>query len=494
MPTSPIKRKTFLGYILMLLVLLRCRKETLTSPATPTTTTGGNTAPVNPQDAYMGQYTVTEAGSNLQPEPAYLSSFHGYTDKLSYLPGDTVNLYLSSSENTTMNMPLQNGLGETFLSVQVAVKQQKINSAKPWVDGFMYEKTISVKLPNDLKSGVYSFADIIPVVVRGTEPSYDLTVVYSSNTVNAYNFAGGKSLYAPDYPNRATVVSFNRPAPIVNSTFFAWLSQQGYNINYVADIDMDDYSQIENSKAVVTTGHSEYWSMLARQNIDTFVNSGRNLILLSGNNMWWQVRYNYSKNLMICYKSLSGNSYEDLTLDPLAKTIYHTVNWGINKGDYPIMGSIGADYRWGGYGMALPNKWGGYKIVKQDSPILRGSGLSNGDIFFMPSTEYDGTPVVSLFPPGSTEIPVIDNSVLNFYKVELLGYDFALNYIRKDLLGFGMFMVCQKTPASGVVINGASMDWCSNFALGAAADPIKIVTKNMIDLSLTNASIFSAAT
>ena len=110
----------------------------------------------------------------------------------------------------------------------------------------------------------------------------------------------------------------------------------------------------------------------------------------------------------------------------------------------------------------------------------------------MPTTEYEGAPVVQLFPPGSSEIPVIDNTVLNFNKVELLGFDYADNSQRRDGLGYGTFMVCRKTPTTGTIVNASSFDWCENILLANGA--IKTITKNMIDLSLSGSSLFSTTT
>ncbi|MEO6850634.1 MAG: hypothetical protein ABI203_01885, partial [Mucilaginibacter sp.] len=148
---------------------------------------------------------------------------------------------------------------------------------------------------------------------------------------------------------------------------------------------------------------------------------------------------------------------------------------------------IGSEYRLGGYGLRLTNRWNGYKIIQDNSPLLAGTGLRNGDILHMPSTEYDGMPVVRYYPPGSSQIPVIDNSILNFSKTELLGYDYAYNDCRADKLGYGTFTVCKKSPTSGTIVNGASMDWCYYII----DNDVQVITKNMIDLSLDGNSLFT---
>ncbi|MGZ3752578.1 MAG: N,N-dimethylformamidase beta subunit family domain-containing protein, partial [Mucilaginibacter sp.] len=437
----------------------------------------------------LGLYTITEMGSALQSDPTFNTTINGYTDKLSYNPGDKLTLYLSGPFNDSAVIPLKDAQGNTVLTVSAAVGPQTINSNKPWVDGFMFSPTLSINLPASLKSGIYTWAGSIPFVVKGTKTSYDLTVVYPTNTLNAYNFSGGKSLYAPDFNNRATVLSFLRSNTLGYGEFYKWLDKQSYNINYISDSDLDDYNQIKNSTVVAITGHSEYWTKQARLNIDKFVESGRNVLMLSGNSMWWQVRYNKSKNVMICYKSVDGSDKKYNTVDPMGNTVYSSVNWGTAIVNYPIINSMGSDYRWGGYGNTLPNAWNGYKILVANSPLFKGTGLKNGDILSMPTREYDGAPVVNLFGQGSSEIPVIDNTVLNFYKVELLGFDFAQNLTRKDKLGFGTFMLAKKSASAGTVVNAATMDWCTNVHVGSGK--VQTITKNMIDLSLSNSSLFS---
>lgn len=437
------------------------------------------TPQANATAAYLGQYTTTEFGDNLQPEPDFMSTINGYTDKVSYNPGDTVNVFLSGPPNASAAIPLYNTKRTTVQTTTVPIVTQKISSAKPWVDGFGYDKTFSFQIPEYFQSGIYTWLGQIPFVCKATNQAADITVVYPSNTTNAYNAAGGKSLYLPDASNRAAVLSFLRSNVIYYQQFYQWIDGLPYVVRYVADSDLDNYGEIENSKIVVITGHSEYWTTQARLNIDKFIDSGKNVLILSGNTMWWQIRYNPSKNMMIGYKHGPA--------DPLGNTKYSTISFDDPIVNYSVANSIGADYTLGGYGETLPNRWNGYKIVQENSPLFTGTGLTNGEILPLKSTEYDCVPVVKMLAPGSTEIPVIDNTKLNYYKAELLAYDFAQNLEPGDGLGLGTFIVGQKTQTSGVVVNVASMDWCNYIVY----NQFKVMTKNMIDLSLNGGSLFT---
>ncbi|MBS1531880.1 MAG: hypothetical protein JSU01_16350 [Bacteroidetes bacterium] len=407
-----------------------------------------------------------------------------YTDKISYMAGDSVSLYISGPKSKSQTVAMTDMNDHTILSVNVPIDIQQIQADRPWLNGLGFTKTITIKLPDDLKSGIYKFCGKQNIVVRNNSSFCDITVIYPSNTDNAYNQSGRRSLYAPDQPDRSTVVSFLRfqfGSVDYSSSFFKWLSlQDSYNINYISDADLDDYSQLERSKLVIITGHSEYWTRRARQNIDKFVASGKNLLVLAGDVMWWQVRYNLKKNIMICYR--------DKAIDPLGNTPYSTVLWSDASLKYSILSSIGADFNHGGYANQVPKAWNGYKIVNQGSPLFKGTGLKNGDILKLPTYECDGAPVVKMIKPGSNEIPVIDNSKLKFLRVELLAYDFAVDANAK---GLATFIVFQKTKTSGTVVNVATENWCSNTGIGGD-DKVKIetITKNMIDNSLSGSSLF----
>ena len=242
---------------------------------------------INNQD--LGYYTVTELGSGL--DTVELDNvIDGYTDKRSYLPGEAVSYYLSGPNSGQQQLSVTDVNDQAVFSISANIKKQSINSQKPWEDGFLYEKTLTSALPANLKSGIY-FIGVVPFVCKSASPTPDITVIYPTNTINAYNFLGGKSLYRPTFAERSTVVSFQRATKyspeFTGIGFLKWISSQPYNVNYISDDDVENYDAFANSKTVIICGHSEYWTRKARENIDRFVASGKNLLVLSGNTMWW---------------------------------------------------------------------------------------------------------------------------------------------------------------------------------------------------------------
>src|SRR5258705_2173024 len=102
-------------------------------------------------------------------------------------------------------------------------------------------------------------------------------------------------------------------------------------IKYVVDMDLDNYS-LSQCKIIVIIGHSEYWTRKARINFDRFVNEGGHAIILSGNTMWWQVRYTDNKSALICHRSSELDAEKDESLK--------TVQWRDPILQYPILSSI----------------------------------------------------------------------------------------------------------------------------------------------------------
>lgn len=257
----------------------------------------------------------------------------------------------------------------------------------------------------------------------------------------------------------------------------------------ICDQDMDDYAEIQNSKIIVVIGHSEYWTKAARLNFDQFVNSGKHAVVLSGNTMWWQVRYSADKTKMICYK--------DAVLDTIADPLLKTIKWPEPSLNYSVLNSIGADWPRGGYGVEPSfHGWRGYKIMLPNSPLFAGTDLNVNDIISCESREFDGALLAGLDGQGN---PLLDTVTLGFCKMELLAYDWGLNVtFAPPVKGYGTFIAFKRSPASGNVINVASTNWCSRFQAGIYggfgskdAGKVKQITLNMFNLLLAGDNIYS---
>lgn len=403
------------------------------------------------------------------PVPAILCSpfiLNGYSDKVSYHPGEKVKRRLTV-------FSINGDAVFSTASVLPIVPQLPDDASE---NGYNYPIAVEFTLP-ELKSGVYLVENKIPFIVKTDQP-VDIMIVYPSNTANAYASSGGKSLYSQQ--DRPTSVSFQRPIALQSLSQYClkWFSTlENFSFGYIADIDMDNFQNIVKAKLLVIAAHSEYWTRPARNNFDQFVGLGGDALILSGNTMWWQVRYSDDYSRLICYK--------DVELDPISDPLLKTIEWNRPSLDYSILTSIGADFPHGGYGLKADQGWNGYKVVAPASPLFENLGLGEGDIISLPTLEYDGAPILEYDADG---LPIINSTALGFEKIELLGYDKGFRVTET----VGTFIVFKKALESGVIVNTASTDWCSaNGMGGTSGDVIKKVTLNALTKLLNNEPIFS---
>ena len=395
----------------------------------------------------------------------------GYTDKVSYSVGDSLILFLDGNgTDDEFEIAIKDMLGKPVKSYTTGIFPQEVGNEKPSSNGFGYSPTLKIVVP-DLESGVYTFGDEIPFVVKPSE-AYDILILYSSNTENAYANSGGKSLY--DYNSSsdvaAQIVSFQRPIglPVHATEFLRWIAtQKQYKIGYISDQDMDDYTNISKAKLLIIPGHSEYWTRKARQNFDRFVREGNNSLILSGNTMWWQVRYSDDGTQMICYK--------DFEKDPIKNVLLKTITWPDSLLAYSTLKSIGVDFEHGGYGKKSDDGWDGFKIIEPDSPIFEGLDIEKNDVLRVKTHEYDGADLK--FSDGQVTL----NNTFGFHRYELIGYDLASRKPGSN----AAWVIVRHEPNTGLIINTASTDWCAEAGMtGRDSDKIKAVTLTMIDLLL----------
>jgi hypothetical protein len=409
----------------------------------------------------------------------------GYADKSSYTTGETIDVYLQSSTDLQCGLGFYDVKGNLVFSSDVSLYKQAIASPQPWEYGFSFSIFSRILLPTTLASGIYFIEGQIPIVVKSPSPA-DVTVVYPSNTIAAYNPSGGKSLYGFNSTGNIAshIVSFFRPLndqselARCNDCLKWFPSLSDFSINYISDADLRDYSSFGASKVLVIAGHSEYWTRAARENFDQYIKSGGNSVLLSGNSMWWHVRYSDNGSQLICYR--------DSKLDPESNPLMKTIIWKDPTLNLSIVKSIGADFDGGGYGLRADNGWDGYKIVNPASPLLEGLNLKQGDILSAPSDECDGAPIKGFDVNG---YPILDNQY-NFDKYELIGFDKGT---RGGLETYPTFIALRATPTSGIVINMGSNDWCSSSCIGhpVAGNPLKAITKNAIRKLVNGSPVFS---
>jgi N,N-dimethylformamidase beta subunit-like, C-terminal len=223
----------------------------------------------------------------------------------------------------------------------------------------------SVDIPDTWQSGCY-LAQIItrdhcrnsvPFVVRAAEPTAALLVITPFTTYQAYNLwpndkARGKSLYygveagAYAYGPRARRVSFDRPFADDglprrfdrDQLMIAWMERHGYDTEYATSLDLHA-GRVDPTayRAVVFTGHDEYWSAAMRTAVESAIIAGTSALFMTANNIYWRVRFDVADpthRLMTCYKT-----DPDPVIDELGGTsTWRTLNGGHRHAEQGVLG------------------------------------------------------------------------------------------------------------------------------------------------------------
>jgi len=253
-------------------------------------------------------------------------TIHGYPSAVSTLPADRVDFHLSSDAPGPHSLTIER-VGEEralFTATGVMVGNHPLpadlsgNHAWPPIalsPGF--------RVPSSWPSGVYLLRvngeAVFDFVVRAREPGRTSRVLLCIDHITPqtyiYDTVGGAGMYANP---RATRVSFDRPlAPISTASKFSrlipWLRDNGYPVEYASTVDLHTRTRLLESYECLLIGpHVEYWSRQMRDAVEGFIARGGNLISLSGNTAYRQVRFAGSRTL-ICYKNARADPHTELS-------------------------------------------------------------------------------------------------------------------------------------------------------------------------------------
>jgi hypothetical protein len=178
-------------------------------------------------------------------------------------------------------------------------------------------------------------ASHIVFVVRDDASKADIVMQTSDPSWVAYNTYGLGNSYNGQNPGgdgsgrqlRANKVSYNRPLnnrPGVNQYLNAefsltrWLERNGYDTTYIAGMDTDRTpARLKNHKLFISVGHDEYWSADQRKAAEAARDAGVHLAFMSGNEVFWKIRYensidgsNTPKRTLVVYKESHSNQTE----------------------------------------------------------------------------------------------------------------------------------------------------------------------------------------
>jgi len=334
-------------------------------------------------------------------EKAVAAPPEGYTDQLSYTPGDRVQIHVSSASKYSIEV------ARLGLKREVVWRKDDLPAIKQAIPadasshGCKWQATASLTVGDDWRSGYYSVrmdspgvAEKTPrrdafFVVRPKNPGKNAKILIqlSTNTYNAYTNWNGYSLYAfhGKHKVQGRRVSFDRPQfsqfGSWEHPFVQWAEANGYALDYAVNSDLEFRPEIlKPYKLVLSVGHDEYWSAPMRDHLEAFIGNGGNVAFFSGNTCCWQVRSEENGRALACFKQNFGD-------DPVYKSgKFETLStlWGHYLLNRPENKLTGVGFLHGGYhkshGQFMDGP-GAYTVHRPEHWLFVGTDAKRGTAF-----------------------------------------------------------------------------------------------------------------
>lgn len=336
---------------------------------------------------------------------------------------------------------------------------------------------------------------VFSVIDPATSP--EICLVYPTSTYQAYNKAGGESLYSTG-TLEASVVSMRRPLGVPKwyhdprrNHADAILHRMGHAFSAIDSVALhEDPGILDGVHLLVLAQHDEYWSFEMRRHVEAHLRRGGNLLCLAGNVMFWKVQF---ANDNVLLKKINPRSDEDAIET-------WTGRWDRIR---PEEQTTGLAWRFGGYPVkrefisyeALADKLGasafsrqeyaasdGVQVLLPQHPVFAGTGLARNATFGVESellsVEIDGLPMTADMtidrgrakdaPPGIRALTT--------------GHAARVKGLRRIAS-----MVDFRFEGKGRVINVGTIGWL-NAAHVHGDDTVRTITGNAVGLLLEDAA------
>jgi len=370
----------------------------------------------------------------------HFDAVEAYCDQLSYLPGDEVGVHVWCATDR-YDIDVRRWGGDVLSSAVGLAGVAHGTPSNADSDGCGWPVAVTIPIGTDWRSGMYlitlrahgapddraighaTFVVRAPITARAGAA----LLVIATNTYNAYNNWGGRSLYTGGHR-----VSFDRPfgrgmlvrphterddrksppvyfgeEPDVDGAtyqrfrnehgypgymssagwhtyerrFVEWAEAAGIELHYAVSSDLaHDSTALSGYTLVVGAGHDEYWSAAQRSAVEAHVAGGGNYASFSGNTMFWQVRLENDGRAMVCHK------YSAHEVDPVMGTDAQRSMSGmwadpvVNRPEWTFLGAGSAFGLYNRFGLATPRGAGAFTVYRNDHWMFEGTGLRYGDL------------------------------------------------------------------------------------------------------------------
>ncbi|MBA4496029.1 N,N-dimethylformamidase beta subunit family domain-containing protein [Paenactinomyces guangxiensis] len=316
----------------------------------------------------------------------------GYTSRVSYAPGETIELKVHSTQARFSVDFIRYGEKEHVVSKVKNIPGKRQNyPLYAYRNGAGWDSSYRFKVPEDWKSGLYAarlydqlenefyVSFLISRIDKNIPKQQRIAVLSSTNTWAAYNTWGGASLYQYFYeedirPAYAQMVSTERPNPAASpmgnpehlanaeKLILGWLEKNHYPYSVISDWDLDQNPDLLDSfGTLIINTHGEYWTESMYDALERFLNRGGNLLTLSGNAIYWKTVLKKDKP------------------EVRKKFGYHLLNgergglwFNLDRSESYV---LGVRYTPEGYMTFHP-----YRVEKADHWVFKGTNLKNGDL------------------------------------------------------------------------------------------------------------------
>lgn len=260
----------------------------------------------------------------------------GYTSVTAASPGGLIDFHLSAgaSARSVVLRVVQVGRMDVERTRTTRLVGAHADPAYGSLE-FFWPVAWALSVPSDWPTGLYVLqalegpgpADFVPVVefvVRPSRPGALSRVLLATDfiTPQAYNTTGGRCFYGFEsggrWIARSPTVSFNRPPEpaYVTSTimhgFIRWLEAQSITVEHGSTVDLHANASLLDAYDCLVFGHHvEYWSRAMRSAVERFVRRGGNVVSLSGNTCYRQVRFERTYRTLVCQKTAATDPVPD---------------------------------------------------------------------------------------------------------------------------------------------------------------------------------------
>ncbi|NYE23880.1 N,N-dimethylformamidase beta subunit family domain-containing protein [Pigmentiphaga litoralis] len=366
-----------------------------------------------------------------------------YTDKRSYLPGDTVRLHLSSNVDA---IAVRAGRDD---ATSISLHQTRLAKARfhplperAYEHGCDWPVFTEWTLPAHVQPGAYlveaidSTGAVLGHHLFFVKPVHRrasaLALVVATSTWTAYNDWGGANHYYGLHPGtprgRSPRLSIHRPwargqiwlpsdAPrSMNSEradrpgsaryefiewasihgfskyyalagwatyerpFVLWAEKHGFEVDLITQDELHSQPDaLDGYACAVFVGHDEYWTREMRDHVDAFITRGGNVARFAGNFMW-QIRLEDNGATQVAYK------YDARTQDPARDSDPGrlTSAWEDPLVNHPGASTFGVNALRGiyaGFGGMARQSPRGYSVFRPEHWAFAGTGLGYADMF-----------------------------------------------------------------------------------------------------------------